>query len=308
MKRLIILTTILPLLVVGCRKSYDCPPKVNTTVYFTLKDNANNEVFTEVVNHVELFIYDCYGFQTSRSTIYGSDLSTFAGKRLWLEPGTYTIIVWANTTNSYSRFFINDSKPCSDIEQNYLLNAVAVNGVVANSDPLYYAPKKRSIPLTIIVPERGNVEAVAEFRHAHVKLDISVEGYNHVSSRTAADPLKIELTDITSRYCFEMGGHGNKVSYLQNAPNTDLDNKIFRTSFNIPVFNRNSTTQICVTNNAGQLIISPISLVEILDEKINIDELQHLPVRIIFTEEDGTIKAKVTVDLPQWNEENVEPF
>jgi len=308
MKHLKILAILFALLVMGCMESnYECPPKVNTTVYFTLKDKANNEIFSDVVDHVELFIYDRYGFPAGRSMISGRELNMFAGKHLWLEPGTYTIIAEANIGNTYSRLFINEEKPYFEREYNYLLNAVAVNGVVENSDPLYYAPKTRNMPLTITIPERGNADVIAEFRHAHVKLDITVEGYDHIPSRAVVDPLKIELTDITSRYCFGMGAHGDKVSYVQYAPNTDPQDKIFRTSFNIPVFDKNTTTQIRIINNIGQLIIDPISLIDILDDRIDIEELVHLPIRIIITEENGFIKAVITVDLPQWNEEDVKP-
>jgi len=277
----------------------------NVTVYFTLKDKANNEIFADVVSYVELFVYDNNGLMVSRTAINGKELSVFAGKRLWLEPGTYTFIAGANM-NSHSVLITDEKRPYFDIEHNYLISGVVVNGVVENSDPLYYAPKGRKTPLMVTVPENGSTEITAEFRHAHVKLDVTVQGYNHVT-RAAVDPLRIELTDITSRYCFNMGVHGEKVNYVQYAPNIDPIEKVFTTSFNVPVFDRETTTQIRIFNNAGQLIVSPISLVELLDDRIDIEELTHLPIRIVFKEENGVFKTIIMVDLPEWGEDEVKP-
>ncbi|MCL2501807.1 MAG: FimB/Mfa2 family fimbrial subunit [Bacteroidales bacterium] len=306
MKRFKILSVLLALLVMGCGKDSGCPLRTNTTIHFTLSDKANNEVFSNVVNHVELFIYDYTGLLVGRSTIPEGELNTFAGKRLWLDVGVYTMVAWANITDSRSQIVENESRHYLDRTNNYIINAITSGGVAENGDALYYAPKTKSTPLTVVVPEQGKVEVTAEFRHAHVRLDIRIEGYSHPSG-SATDPLKIELTHITSRYSFGMEAHGEKVSYVQYAPNIDAINKVFSTSFNVPVFDKNTTTHICITNKAGQLIIAPVSLMEILGDKIAIDELVHLPIRIVFTEKNGQIVANITVDLPQWDEDIVKP-
>jgi len=203
MKLLKILAVLLALFVTGCEKSYECPSKTNATIYFTLKDKANNEVFSDVVNHVELFIYDYTGLLVLRSAVPESELSIFAGKRLRLDAGTYTIVAWANTTDARSQIVENKSKHYLDKTNNYILNAITSGGVTENGDPLYYAPKTKSAPLTVVVPDRGNIDLTAEFRNAHIRLDITVEGYTYPSpSRAVADPLKIELTGITSRLSF----------------------------------------------------------------------------------------------------------
>jgi len=104
-----------------------------------------------------------------------------------------------------------------------------------------------------------------------------------------------------------MEAHGSKTSYVQYAPNTDPADNIFSASFNVPVFDKNTATNIIVTNNAGHSIITPVSLAKILGDKIDVDEIWHIPIRIIFTEENGSMEAKVTVDLPEWSENEVKP-
>ena len=307
------LLTALTLFMTGCTKdnSNNClfEETTNATIYFTLKDKADNDVFYATVDNVELFIYDVAGVQVSRNTVPRNELNMFAGKRLRLNPGTYTVVAWANTTATYSRFFTNENVHWLDRANNYLLNAIAVGSVVEDSDPLYYAPKSKGRPLTLTVPAEGSAEMVAEFRNAHIKVEVTVEGYDHLSTRAIADPLKIELTDVTSRYNFGMETHGDKVSYVRYAPNIDPDNKVFNTSFNVPVFDRNTAIQLNVINNAGRLILPAISLKEILGDKIEIEveEMVYLPIRIKFTEENGLIQVAVTVDLPEWGEDIVKP-
>jgi len=310
MKTFQIIVLLFLLFTTGCIREdmHDCRlEKGNITVHFSLKDQTNNQIFLSVVDNVALFVYDMDGKLVTRNVISKNELSIFSGKHLQLTPGTYIVIAGANITDTYSKLITNNERPFHDIDQNYLLNAVPVNGVVENSDPLYYAPKNRSVPLTVTVPAAGSAEVTAEFRHAHVKVDITVEGYDHLSSRATADPLRVELTDITSRYCFGMVAHGDRVNYVRYAKNTDFDNKVFNTLFNIPVFNKSTTTHIRVTNSAGELIVSPISLRELLGDTIEYDEIQYLPVKIVFTEENGSFKATVVVDLPEWGGDDVKP-
>ena len=302
--KIILLST---LFLAGCKKDTEvCQPKTNTTIRFNLMDVADNDVFTPLVDHVELFIYDLNGRQISRSTVSKSELNLFAGKRLKLNPGTYTVVAWANTTPERSSLVTDDAKSYLDRTNNYLLNAMAVGGVVENGDPLYYAPKPNNIQLRFTVPAEGGVEVLAEMRHAHVKLEITVEGYDNVIYGVS-DMLKMEVTDLTSRYGFGMEPHGNKVSYVQNVPIADTEKKVFNTMFNIPIFDKNTDTDVRISNSKGNLIVPAISLKELLGDKINIEKLWHLPIRIIFTEENGLIKVTVKVDLPEWNEEIVQP-
>jgi len=302
MKLLKILILLLPLLVVGCFDSNieDCPPAL--TVHFSLKDKADNEVFSAEVDNVELFICNSDGRQVSRSNISKRELTAFPGKRLVLEPGTYSIVAWANTTAAYSKFFTSENESYLDRMNNYLLNAIAVNGVVDNGDPLYYAPKDKAAPLRVVVPAKGNSKVTAEMRHAHVKLEVTVEGYKH-EHHPAANPLKIEVTALSSRYDFEMKAHGDNVNYVQYAPNINLDERLYTAMFNIPVFDKNTATQIHITNSAAQPVIPAFSLKELLGEKIDLEEIRHIPIKIKFTQFD----VEVTVELPGWGEGIVSP-
>jgi len=294
----------------GCIQDpdYDCTPvtRENMTIHFSLKNDANTEMLLTVVDNVTLFLYDANGKQALRKTVSKGEMNQFLGVRLELSPATYTIVAWANHTNTYSRFLTNDDNSYLDQVNNYLLNAVTANGVVDNGDPLYYAPKTKGVPLTVTVPAEGKVEVTAQFRHAHIKIDVTVEGYDHISTR-AVDPLTVELTNITSRYSFGMGAHGDRVSYIRPAPQTNAQDKIFNTLFNVPVFDKNTTTHVRVTDSAGELIIDPISIKELLGDKVNPEEIQYLPIRIVFSEKNGLLEATVVVDLPEWSENPVKP-
>jgi len=302
MKLLKLLVLLLSLLAIGCFDSNidDCPPML--TVHFSLKDKAENEVFFVEVDNVELFICNSEGKQVNRCNIPKHELTVFAGKRLVLEPGTYSVVAWANTTAAYSKFFTNENELYLDRTNNYLLNAITVNGEVDNGDPLYYAPKAKTTPLTVVIPAKGNTKVIAEMCHAHVKLEITVEGYKQ-EEHPAANPLKVEVTELSSRYDFGMEAHGEKLSYVQYAPNINLDERLYTAIFNIPVFNNNTITQIIITNSAGQPIIPAFSLKEILGDKIDLEEIRHIPIKIKFTQ----FQVEVTVELPGWGEGIVTP-
>ena len=312
MKKNQLLAMILILSAVGCTEEdmSECSKKVkeNTIVHFSLKDQANNQIFTTIVGNVMLFVYDTDGNLVTQKAVSKSELNIFSGTRLQLEPGAYKMSAWANYSSQYTNFHIDGGKPCFDLDHNYLINAVPENGVIADGDPLYHAPKTKGDMFPVTVPAEGEVEVIAEFRNAHIKMEITVEGYGVVPTRIAGDPLTIEITNITSRYCLGMIPFGEKVSYIGQAPNVDFDTKIFRILFHVPLFDRSTDTEILISNSAGRLIIVPIVLRELLGDKIELDEILHLPIKIVFTEENGLLQGTVVVDLPEWGEGDVEPY
>ena len=294
------------MLATGCVREdlEDCLPEPNTTLRFSLKDDSGNDVFPTEVECAQLFVYDGEGLMVYRSCVSGSELNAFAGKRLRLAPGTYTVVVWANAVRSQT--VVNESIHWSDMTHNYAITAVPVAGVLDDGDPLYYAPKDKGTPLTLVVPEHGEAEVTAELRHAHVKLDITVEGYDLVSRGEATDPLRIEVTDLTSRYSFAMNTHGERVSYLGHAPYIDSvggHNRVF----NIPVFDMDTPTRIVITDANGESIHPAIRLSELLDGRIDVENLRYLPVVVRFYEDAGTIRVGIKVDLPGWDEGVVAP-
>ena len=299
------------LLATGCsiRDNLEyCPPVTNTTVYFSLKDYSGNEIFPATVEHAELFVYDNEGMMVSRSRISKAELNAFAGKRLYLDPGTYTVVVWANAARS--QIVVNENIHWSNRTHNHVMTAVPVDGALDNGDPLYYAPNDKGTPLTVVVPEQGEAEVTVELRHAHVKLDITVEGYNLVSRSDATGPLQMEVTDLTSRYCFDMNAHGERVSYCGHAAYNNSGDGHNR-MFNIPVFDVDTPTRILITDSDGELIYPAIRLSELLSDKIDVEKLRYLPVTVRFYEDagdpDGTIQVDITVDLPGWGEGAVTP-
>ncbi|MDR2936299.1 MAG: FimB/Mfa2 family fimbrial subunit [Rikenellaceae bacterium] len=296
-------------LATGCIKDdiWNCPPKVNTTVYFSLEDYDGNDIFPTEVDRVELFVYDSEGMLASRSSISKGELNIFTGKRLYLDPGTYTVIVWANAVRS--QIVVNEDIHWLDRTHNHAMTAVPAGGALDDGDPLWYAPKENGTPLTVVVPGQGEVEVTAELRHAHVKLDVTVEGYDLVSRSDATEPLRMEVTDLTSRYDFDMNAHGERVSYQGHAPYTGSAGGYNR-MFNIPVFDRDTPIRILITDSNGEQIHPDIRLSELLNESIDVKKLRYMPVIVRFSEDIGdpaTIRVEVTVDLPGWSEGAVSP-
>ena len=301
MKYLYILL-ITSLLVTGCVRDnlQDCLPVHNTTVYFSLEDYSGNDMFSSAVECAELFVYNEEGLIVSRSHISKAELNAFSGKRLWLAPGIYNVVVWANAIRS--QIVVNENVHWSNRTHNHAMTAVPVAGAIDDGDPLYYAPKDNGAPLTVVVPQQGEAEVTVELRHAHVKLDITVEGYGLVSRSDATGPLGIEVTDLTSRYSFNMDAHGERISYHGHAHYADSAGGHNR-MFNIPLFDRDSATRIVITDGDGGSIHPAIGLSELLGDKIDLEKLRYLPIIVRFYE--GGVE--ITVDLPEWGEGVVTP-
>ena len=283
----------------GCVQSQwePCTPKMNTTIHFSLMDKEDNDVFLATVYRVDLFLFDASG----RLVTPQSEENLPGKKRLQLDPGTYSVVAWANATPLYTRFVTQAHTHWLDMSNNYVLTAM---GTAEDGDPLYYAPTATERLLTITVPPQGQIETTAEFRHAHVKVEVTVEGYDHPSTHASTDPLRMELTEITSRYGFGMDPHGNRVSYIRHAHPIDPQKKIFNTLFHVPVFDHATPVKLLIAHENGHAIIPPISIRELLDNKIEIEKLTYLPIRVTF---DDQLQVAISVDLPEWGEHMVKP-
>lgn len=295
------------LMAVGCfdSKIDECTLATNLTINFSSKEVDQNEAFLEKINNVELFIYTLNGQMVERHSLTREQLVDFAGVQTLLAPDTYVIVAYANATTARTVIVTDQLVHYSDRLRNYVLTAASRSGITQDGDPLYYSPRLADFPKRVVVPAEGTATITSEFYHAHIKLEIFVEGYQN-ATRAASDPITVELAKLTSRYSFMLDPYGDQVSYIKSAPNTDLSTNTYRTMFNVPLFDNSAQTQIIIRNKAGQQIVRTIVLTELLGGVIDLTKVEHIPIIIKFSK-DGLSVVDITVNLPEWIEANVIP-
>lgn len=298
---------IISLLLAGCidedieRCGGDVYP--NTTIYFSLKDRFENEIFDSKIFNVSLFIYD-----ESNHLVAGYDVSTeelreLRGRKVGLEPGKYRALAWANTSKQNCEIFVDGGSDYHDPEKNYILNAVKCpEGYFRTSDPLFYSPRRRGMPLEFVVKKGEKQEVMAEFRCAHVNVNVRIINYKKADTQT--ESLNVSLTEIASRYSFLLDCYGEKVTYDNPAKLKNSEGGEYETNFNIPLFDRSSETMIVLRNGEEQ-IMEPVKLVELIGDEIDLATTNYISIVIEFI---GDSKVKVTIDLPEWEEGEVEPM
>lgn len=295
----------------GCIDSRlrDCPPKAvpNTTIYFSYKDAQDKEQFITKIHSVELFIYDKEGKKIERHTIAKEALEQFVGAKLYLKPGHYDVIAWGNVSDELTHIFTDQTIPYPEREENYLLTAVEKEGRVGSGDPLYYAPS-RNAPLLLSVPKEGEVEVTANFKHAHVMLDISVVGYELEQSKSALEPLQIEVTNLTSRYCFRCIPHGEIVSYRGSGAYLGSGPTLYNGYFNVPRFEESTPTEIILKNSRGEQISPPISLRKIVEGNIDLEKVYYIPIKVLFEKKGEGYSVVVIIEMPGWGDHIVIPI
>lgn len=275
----------------------------NTTIYFSLKDRFENEVFDSEIFNVTLFIYDDKDHLVEEHKISTGELKDLRGKKVGLEPGEYTALAWANTSKQYSEIFFDRESDYHDADKNYIVSAVkSPEGQYRTSDPLFYSPKVRGEPLEFIVIEDEYQEVVAEFRHAHVNINVRIINYRETDSPT--ESLNVGMTEIASKYCFLLKCNGEKVTYDSPAQLVNSERGEYETNFNIPLFDRTSETMILLKNGVEK-IMEPLKLVELIGKKVDLETAHYIPIVIEFI---GSSEVKVSVDLPEWEEDEVEPM
>jgi hypothetical protein len=181
-KILRVILSLLPLLSLqGCfKQDYSmCPPDYNVRLDLGL---AGNDDFAENVVSVDAYIYDVAGNYLYTEHLDKSELNDYRGLQLWLAPGDYRMVFWANIgTNTVVRGDVGDAGYVGYSDSSY--NAGGF--VIADADRLWYAPcvdqrgDDRGIPqdyYSLRVPAEGVYSDTVLFGYAYRSIEIYVEG------------------------------------------------------------------------------------------------------------------------------------
>lgn len=315
---------LLLLLLAGCTRERwiaECAGHANCTVRFTLVDEHGADIFDDEVQCVDLFVYDAVGTTVVHSSIGQAELRRFAGKRMQLPAGDYTVLAWGNALRST----VEDERDGDPEDRDHTRVTIAVptpEGDLDDGDPLYYAPRDRH-RLNMTVRPDSDVEVVAEMRHAHVKLDVTIEGWENLPldpnaqrNMPAVNPFRVvapaiapgaphvTVTDLVSHYDFAMRGFGGPVSYGAYAQRQE---GCYKRRFNIPIFDRSTPTRIIVSDNYGRPVYPDIAVSRLVPPEVDLDTVRRLPVTVRFYKVDDNVAVDVIVNVPEWNETSVTP-
>jgi len=285
----------------GClREGYDfCPERTdryNVSVGFCLPDKTGTCVFMDKVTSVNVLLFDADGAYTETRTVGATDLTTFKGVRMNLDPGTYRMVAWANMNGSMMFYDLESGSSSISYTDK-------TGGRCGNSDPVYYAPsgpRSRALGTAnsyheITVDENGHASEI-DFRDAHRTLEVYIQGLE--SSGTDVPTIKISGLP-EGLYVNGMGhivdGSGNKLTVYseQSTESKTVDNTRYDAAkFWSLWFEEYADVVITIYDKDGDERYS-VPLIDVLDES-DPDEVV-IRIKIVFK------GGSVDVSVPDWN-------
>lgn len=291
----------LPFLFSGCIKEYleECPAVTeNVRIDFVYTGDGTDDIFSTVVNGVEVYVYDSNGKKVADKRVDKPSLERQQGVSLTLGAGEYRVVCWGNAAENSE---ISGAESYSTAVLHHPL--YVSGGKIPTSDPLYYG-----ICGNLVVPPGGvEVTETVKMRSAHIEMEISVSGDK---IGTQFIPV-VEVTDLYPEYDFAMNptvisrssGYNVASYYPACEYNTEKNAAVAR--FFTPRFASDDPVKIILRESDGAEPIHTVELKEFLssnDIRVEDREECFIPVKITFNRD-----LSVDVTIPEWDVPNVKP-
>lgn len=301
--RISLLLLLSALVLVGCIDDdlSSCPNHIlnNLRLEFFHTDDKGVDLFKNNIHDVEIFVYDLNGLFVTKKHIDKQKLNNFAGTDIGLSPGSYRIVIWANTFDKTQIYKPEKGSFFSDARVNFgLPNA---QGVSTGGDPLYYASY-----YTANVKSPSLDTATIKFRSAHVKIEVYIKGFIDNSSGGQALLPIVEITDIYAGYNFDLEPFDPSIIYKDISTNkTKEGNQLAAAEFYTPLFEENKLTKVIIRKQSDGSVVTIINLEDFIkDNNIVITGVTTQVVIPIFIEYK---QGAVNIKLAEWKETPVKP-
>lgn len=293
------------LMFAGCIKDdiSECPPKENVIIRFRYERGTGQDLFGQHITNTGVTVFTATGNFVTECLLEQSDLTTFQGVRLLLEPGDYRLVCWGNLYEQS----IMDIR--ATLDHSAILHTYREMGNSQTDDPLYYAPLIADISdpdasaFLFTVPEKGVVDKTIDFTAAHKTLRIFVKGYMEQGAEPVHCP-QIEVTDLASAYDFRMQTYTDFPIHFTQRATTTSDPEIAVSVFHTALFENDNPIFINIKQALYGSTVWSVNLRQFLvDNKIVLTPGDHDQIDILVEFR----KIGVTVTIPNWQETPVIP-
>lgn len=275
----------------------------NCVLLYLYQDESGADLFADNIHSVDLMVFDGEGYITALYQSAQEELDRLRGVSIFLEPGDYYVVAWANLTDRTRTAVTTLTGSSLDISDG------------ESGAPVYYAPYKNAVTRSvtrsddemnlyrITVPQSGIIERELYFTRAHRSINIYIKGYE--DPVYGPDPrMKVEITHLAYAYDFLLRVEPLRRTHISvTEPLETPAGIISGTRVNTPYQEIEDEINIRITTAGGEAICPDINLKEYLVSIGQpLDALSVHQVDILLVYEDGAL----TITVPDWDEEVVD--
>ena len=281
-----------------------CPPieEANVTLHFSLLGKEKREGFTDNISAVDVLIYDERGAFQDSINVSQQELREFQGTHLTLPAGEYRLVCWGNSGEHV------EMKGVRTEQTPTITHSKVDENRVGNANRVFYAGNIKEITtrasdipdaLRLVVPEEGNREAEAHFRHAHRRLTVCVQGFTHdlqpAHPEVALHGLPLGLNLLT----MEQLPDATEVSNHQmTKEQVILGEKYSCSTFDVFWFDTDNSIEINIYDPISGELVFTVPLNDAIKGTLD-DDLIEISLVIRFK------GGEVEIEIPNWGSSDV---
>lgn len=284
------------LLLSGCIREdmSNCPPAVNLSLTFSYTgDTQDATMFGKMIDCVTLYCFDTLTDELVKTQTIDKDaLNIFQGTDLYLAPGNYKIISWANA--------MSDTQISGSTLFSGRVNYPGFPEVekIPTNDHLYYGE------YDVTTPASGVVSGDIPHKGAHINMEVYVEGAGF-KNQPSTWPT-IEMSNLMPQYTMQMADARPYATTYYPTGNWLTMEKIFNglaLKYQVLRFDDLNNIMVSVIASDGKLMNS-VKLQDFMnDNSITVNNKNEVTVSILFQFSD----LGVTITLPDWTKTPVDP-
>lgn len=306
LKNIVWMLLLVPVLVTGCIKD-DLEDCHNVTIYFQYLADGDQDVLYQYMDKVDLYVFDEGGHILGVGTYNQDQLSSFSAVPSFkLTPGKRYKVVAVG--NAYDHTKVVNLESETDFNNIYIQDVNwGIDPVTTNHDDNYMGQKEFVMPDGNYVMYHDTVTLYS----SHVDVDIEITGLPAPQTRSTL-PISVRIENSNAQTSFnneinldEKGTCYPELIYDEERGcyRTD-DFALFRMDHDGHLDASCCEHELVLTDSEGNELIrgSIYNFIKRNEEYIDVTKQEaYLPIEINFVE------TNVTIKLPSWYVEDVEP-
>lgn len=306
LKNIVWIMLLVPVLVTGCIKD-DLEDCHNVTIYFQYLADGDQDVLYQYMDKVDLYVFDEGGHILGVGTYNQDQLSSFSAVPSFkLTPGKRYKVVAVG--NAYDHTKVVNLESETDFNNIYIQDVNwGIDPVTTNHDDNYMGQKEFVMPDGNYVMYHDTVTLYS----SHVDVDIEITGLPAPQTRSTL-PISVRIENSNAQTSFnneinldEKGTCYPELIYDEERGcyRTD-DFALFRMDHDGHLDASCCEHELVLTDSEGNELIrgSIYNFIKRNEEYIDVTKQEaYLPIEIQF------IETNVTIKLPSWYVEDVEP-
>lgn len=306
LKNIVWIMLLVPVLVTGCIKD-DLEDCHNVTIYFQYLADGDQDVLYQYMDKVDLYVFDEGGHILGVGTYNQDQLSSFSAVPSFkLTPGKRYKVVAVG--NAYDHTKVVNLESETDFNNIYIQDVNwGIDPVTTNHDDNYMGQKEFVMPDGNYVMYHDTVTLYS----SHVDVDIEITGLPAPQTRSTL-PISVRIENSNAQTSFnneinldEKGTCYPELIYDEERGcyRTD-DFALFRMDYDGHLDASCCEHELVLTDSEGNELIrgSIYNFIKRNEEYIDVTKQEaYLPIEINFVE------TNVTIKLPSWYVEDVEP-